>query len=270
MSDVGEPDSVLNEELAQLADEETEEEAAAAEAAQSKACQDYVTSVALQRAPSNQQEYLQLDNHTFLLPNPILAQQRAAAAGNRELASKPLDPIALRCAGLPVTSVSWHWDTLISGFWMQHQCGGSKTGQPPCPHCYDTRVEQQQQQQQEGGQQQEVQLHPVKLMKWVKGSCGTVTSHGWSQPAHRYLTLSGLEGWMLVQQYRCKGCPGVCVAQHNRLGRQRGRSVAGGSGTHLVQVATAEVTPCTTVHSMHDGAVKEQAQPICPALAEQA
>ena len=37
MSDVGEPDSVLNEELAQLADEETEEEAAAAEAAQSKA-----------------------------------------------------------------------------------------------------------------------------------------------------------------------------------------------------------------------------------------
>ena len=84
MSDVGEPDSVLNEELAQLADEETEEEAAAAEAAQSKACQDYVTSVALQRAPSNQQEYLQLDNHTFLLPNPILAQPEWIQRRDRE------------------------------------------------------------------------------------------------------------------------------------------------------------------------------------------
>lgn len=208
MSEIEPLDDVVLDDLEQQGQEEeaAEEEAAADEAA-SKACVEYVTRVAQERAPRSHEQYLQLDNHSFLLPNPILAQQRAAAAGDLELASKPVDPIALRCAGIRVTYVVWHYDPLLGGFWKQLECGGSMKGQPPCPHCYGMRVIQQQQQQQQG----EGQQHPVKLMKWDKGLCGTVTSHVWSSPAQRYLTGTGVEGYMLVQQYRCKDCPGVCV-----------------------------------------------------------
>lgn len=121
--------------------------------------------------------------------------------------SWPLDPIALRCADIPVTCLAWHWDLILAAYWIKHNCGGSKSGQPPCPCCYDLRVDEQQLQQGEGQQQ------PVQLMKWDKSRCGTVTSHKWSQPPQRYLTLSGQEGYMLVQQYRCKGCPGACASR---------------------------------------------------------
>jgi hypothetical protein len=169
----------------------------------SKACQDYMTRIALEGAPRNQDQYLDLEHHTRLAPNPILAQQRAAFAGDRELASKPVDPIALRCCGVPITYVVWHWCLFLTSFWKRKECGGSKTGQPPCPNCYDQRCQEQQQQQQQAQQ-------AVTLQKWDKDKCGTVTSHGWSQPAQRYVNMTGQEGYMLVQQYRCRGCPGMC------------------------------------------------------------
>lgn len=199
-------DEVLDEE-GQLLDPPSDEgeEDAATETA-SKPYLDYITSMAFKHAPSSQQEYLQRGNHTWLLPNPILVQQRAAAAGDAELASKPLDPTALRCAGVSVTEVSWHWDMLLTAFWRQHKCGGSQTGQPPCPHCYGARS----QEQQEEGQQEPgaAAAAAAEIRQWDKDKCGTVTSHGWSKPVQRYLTLAGQEGYMLVQQYRCRGCPG--------------------------------------------------------------
>lgn len=89
MSDIITLENEEQEQLAQADEEQQEEAAAAADEAASKACLDYVASVALKHAPSSQQEYLQQDSNTFLLPNPIRAQQRAAAAGDRELAIGP-------------------------------------------------------------------------------------------------------------------------------------------------------------------------------------
>lgn len=93
----------------------------------SQFCLEYITRMALQHAPRNQEEYLQRDNHTWLLPDPILLQQRAAAAGDLQLATEAMDPIALYCAGTSVTELVWHWDTVLASF---------------CCSCYPTqRVE---------------------------------------------------------------------------------------------------------------------------------
>jgi hypothetical protein len=181
-----------------------EDDDAKAEAA-SKPCLDYIQRMALQNAPRNQEQYLQLDSDTFQMPCPIKAQQRAAAAGDGELASKPLDPVALSCAGTSVTVVAWHWNPLLHAFWVKQQCGGNKKGtMPPCPCCYDFRRPEQQQQQQQQGRL------PAEFLQWDKDKCGTVTSHGWSLPLQRFLTMTGKPGYMLVQQYKCRGCPGGC------------------------------------------------------------
>jgi hypothetical protein len=204
MSDIDMSDHASEEEeqgLEPVTDEEDDD--VAAEAA-SKPCLDYITKMAVQSAPRNQEEYLQRDSDTILLPCPIKAQQRAAAAGDGELASKPLDPVALLCAGTSVTAVVWHWNMLLHAVWGKQQCGGNKKGtMPPCPCCYDFRKPEQQQQQQQG-------RPAAEFLPWDKDKCGTVTSHKWNLPLQRFLTMTGKPGYMLVQQYKCRGCPGGC------------------------------------------------------------
>jgi hypothetical protein len=192
-----------------------DEQEAKADAKRGKQCIEHIQRAAYKMAPASKQEYAQWTSLNKHLPNPILQQAAAAAAGDEQRAQEPVDPIAMHCSGATVTYFVPHW-LPTQCFWQHTKCGGSKSGMPPCPNCYDRRKQQVQQprQQQQAGQQlqeqqqqQQQQASPFKLMQWDPSVCGTVTSVGWNKPPQRVVGF-GDNSYMCVYQYICKGCPG--------------------------------------------------------------